>query len=121
MKRTSYRSTSYRTGLVAEAFCRIFLQLKFYTILATRYHSPVGEIDIIAARGTTIAIIEVKARQSERDAIEAILPRQRQRLQRAANHFLARHPHLNNHTIRFDMMLVVPRRLPRHIKDAWRP
>jgi putative endonuclease len=115
------RRTSYKTGMFAEALCRWALRLKGYRILAARYQSPLGEIDIVAQKGNILAVIEVKARPTEREAIEAILPRQRQRLQRAALDFLGRHSNFNNHTLRFDVMLVSPRRWPVHIKDAWRP
>lgn len=115
------KRTSYRTGLFAESLCRWALRLKGYRILASRYKSPLGEIDLVALRGKDVALIEVKARATAREAAEAILPRQRQRLQRAALDFLARHPQLNGHNLRFDIMLVAPKRWPVHIQDAWRP
>ena len=59
--------TSYRTGLGAEALCRLALRLKFYRVLASRYRSPLGEIDIVAMRGKTVALVEVKARATERE------------------------------------------------------
>ncbi len=113
--------TSYTTGLSAEALCRLALRLKFYRILASRYRSPLGEIDIIATRGKVVALIEVKARATERQALESIGARQRQRLERAAQDFLAHYPHFSHHNLRFDMMLVAPKRWPKHMKDAWRP
>ncbi len=113
--------TSYRKGLHAEAICRVALRLKLYRILETRYRTRLGEVDIIAGRGKTIALIEVKARGSRNDAAEAVQPRQRQRIERAARDFLARHPWLGGCYLRFDVMLVAPRRWPVHIKDAWRP
>ncbi len=113
--------TSYTTGLFAESLCRLALRLKFYRIIASRYRSKLGEIDIIASRGKIVALIEVKARATERQAIESISHHQRQRLQRAANDFLARYPCFKRHYLRFDVMLVAPKRWPRHIKGAWRP
>ncbi|MDX2028050.1 MAG: YraN family protein [Alphaproteobacteria bacterium] len=113
--------TSYRTGLFAEALCRLSLRLRFYRVVASRYRSPLGEIDIVAARGNILALVEVKARPSRQQAAESITPRQRERLQRAANDFLARHPGFVRHNLRFDVMLVTPRRWPLHIADAWRP
>ncbi len=113
--------TTYRTGLAAEALCRLALRLKGYKILASRYRSPRGEIDIVAARGTIIAAIEVKARGSKREALESIHAHQQRRVANAANDFLARHPRLSTHSLRFDVMLVTPLRWPEHIPDAWRP
>lgn len=115
------KKTNYKTGLYAEALGRLVLRLKGYRILASRYKSKRGEIDIVALKGKIIAVIEVKARPSEREAAEAILPRQRQRLEHAALDFLMRHPQFQHHNLRFDIMLVASRRLPTHIKDAWRP
>ena len=115
------KKTSYRTGLAAEALCRAALRLKGYRIIAARYRSKLGEIDIIAKRGRALALIEVKARPNKETAAESILMRQRERLERAAMDFLARHPHLNRHELRFDVMLVAPWRWPVHITDAWRP
>lgn len=115
------RPDTYKRGLSAEALCRFALRLKFYRIIASRYKSPLGEVDIIAARGKQVALIEVKARASERAAIESISQRQQERLSRAANDFLARHPHYITHNLRFDVMLVAPKRWPVHIQDAWRP
>ena len=120
-ERRQMKKTNHRTGLAAEALCRVALRLKGYGIVASRYRSPLGEIDIVAKRGNYVALIEVKARSSRAAAAEAVGPRQRQRLQRAALDFLARHPYLNAHYLRFDVMLVAPWRWPVHIRDAWRP
>ena len=79
-----------------------------------------GEIDIVAKRGGTVAIVEVKARSTLDAANSALSPRQRQRLERAAATFVARHPALTGLPIRFDMMLVTPGRWPSHLVDAWR-
>lgn len=113
--------TNHKRGLLAEAKCRLALRLKGYRIVASRYKSPLGEIDIIARRGDILAMIEVKARPTLAAAAESVLPRQRQRLQRAALEFMARHPHFNRHSVRFDIMLVAGHGWPAHIRDAWRP
>jgi putative endonuclease len=113
--------TSYKTGLAAEALSRLALRVKGYRIVASRYRSPLGEIDIIAARGSCVALVEVKARASKDIALNAVGSRQRSRLERAAQDFLAHYPRYNNHNVRFDVMLVQPWRWPVHITDAWRP
>ncbi len=117
------KNSPTKTGLSGRIpYCRLSLApAALYRIVASRYRSPLGEIDIIASRGDILALIEVKARSSRREAIEAIHFRQRERLQRAARDFLARHPRFHRHNIRFDVMLVAPRRWPVHIKDAWWP
>ena len=98
----------------------MWLRLKGYRILARDFRSPVGEIDLIARRGSVLAVVEVKARQSLEEAGEAIGPRQRARIRNAAIVFLQRHPSLGTLDVRFDAVLMVPGRWPRHLTDAWR-
>ena len=65
------------------------------------------------------AIIPVKARDTLEAAGESIAPRQRRRIARAFEHFLAGNPRLARLTMRFDVMLVAPYRLPHHLRNAW--
>ena len=110
-------------GRWAEALCALALRLKGYRIVARRFRGPIGEIDIIARRGRTLAFIEVKARPSRAAALTALTPHQRRRVERAALAFLARNPKLfaphAGGLLRFDLMVVEWGRWPRHIRDAW--
>ena len=114
------RRQAYRHGRASEALCRLVLRLKGYRILASDFRAPVGEIDIIARRGMTLAIVEVKARASLADAAESISPRQRRRIACAASAFLALNPAAAGLAVRFDVMLVRRWRLPHHLRNAWR-
>mgnify|MGYP003110335592 CR=1 FL=1 len=111
---------AYRLGLRAEAFAALMFRLKGYRILARRLKTPAGEIDMVVRRGGSLAIVEVKAR-AQGEVVEAILPRQQRRLERAAAHFIGRNPALSGLDLRFDVVLVAPGRLPQHLADAWRP
>ncbi len=111
---------AYLRGLSAEFLCVWLLRLKGYRILARRYRSPVGEIDIVAVRGHLLAAIEVKARDTETAALEAISPRQQKRIIRALGAFQSRHPVYAGHDCRFDLMWVGRVAWPKHILDAWR-
>ncbi len=115
---TRARAEDY--GRYAEWLCRLVLRLKGYRILVSRLRTPMGEIDIVARRGDTLAVVEVKARGDWLAASEAVSARQRGRLARAAHAFLAAHPQYNGLALRFDVMLVTPWSLPRHLPDAWR-
>lgn len=114
------RRRAWRWGHWAEALCIVALMLRGYRILARRIRYRVGEIDIVAKRGGTLAVIEVKARSRLDDAAEALSGRQRRRIARAAEWLLAERPDLARLTVRFDVMLVVPWRWPRHLRNAWR-
>lgn len=114
------RRRAERFGRRAEALCRLLLLLKGYRILATRLRTPMGEIDIVARRGGALAVVEVKGRRDWETAADSVTARQRARLARAAHAYLASNPHLAQFSLRFDVMLVTPWALPRHIIDAWR-
>jgi putative endonuclease len=115
------RRRAWRYGVLAETACVIALTLQGYRVLARRYKTPLGEIDIIARRGAVLAFIEVKARASAERAAHAITPHQQDRIGRGARAYLQRHPGSAAPTIRFDAMLVEPWRWPVHLRDAWRP
>ena len=115
------RRAAFDRGRRAELLCLWHLRLRGYRILARRYRVAEGEIDLIARRGRVLAAIEVKARADEAAAAHALLQRQRRRIERALSHFLLGRPDLAALDLRFDVMLVMPRRLPRHLRDAWRP
>jgi putative endonuclease len=117
---TAARQRAWRRGRWAELLCAGDLLLRGYRILARRLRSPLGEIDIVARRGGTLAVIEVKARAKQDLAAEAIRPRQRDRIVGATRWLLAQRPELAHLAIRFDVMLVAPWRRPRHLPDAWR-
>src|SRR3954470_4056022 len=88
------RLAAWRRGRWSEALCRLALRLKGYRILARGWRCPQGEIDIVARRGGTVAIVEVKARRTLDAAGSALSAHQRRRLEHAAATFVARHPGL---------------------------
>ncbi|MGE0714597.1 MAG: YraN family protein [Alphaproteobacteria bacterium] len=118
---TARRAAAEALGRRAETHAGWLLRLKGYRILARRWRGPAGEIDLVARRGGTLAMVEVKARPAAGAAADAVDQRSRRRLARAAAAFLGGRPDLAGLAVRFDVILVVPGRLPRHMTDAWRP
>jgi putative endonuclease len=114
------RLRAQRRGHLAEFLCRWHLRLRGWRIVARDWRCPSGEIDILARRGSVLAIVEVKSRADLGSAADAVLPRQRRRIARAASSFLLTRPDLASLAPRFDVMLVAPFRPPRHLPDAWR-
>lgn len=113
------RRRAYRRGLTAESRAALALMLKGYRILGRRVRTSAGEIDLVAVRGRTVAVVEVKARADLATALEAVGPRSRARLARAADAWLARNPRFAGHTIRFDIVAVLPGRWPLHLANAF--
>ena len=113
------RAAAFRTVLSAEARAAAFLMAKGYRILARRFRTPYGEIDIVARRRSLVAFIEVKARASLDEAAYAVTPRQQARIIAAAQAWLMAHPEHAEFELRFDAMLIAPRHLPRHLLAAF--
>jgi putative endonuclease len=118
-RRADARRRAWRYGRWAEAACVACLILRGYRVLARRFRTPVGELDIVARRGRVLAVIEVKARAEMEAASQALTARQRRRIARAAEAFLQARPRLAGLAVRFDVMLVEPWRLPRHLPAAF--
>jgi putative endonuclease len=110
---------AFRLGLSAESRAAMMLIAKGYRILARRWKTPFGEIDIVARRRRTLVFVEVKARERADDAAEAVTERGRRRIVAAAELWLARNPADAQRDIRFDVMLVTPGKIPQHIANAF--
>ena len=113
------RRRAERFGKRAEAWVATWLRLKGFRVLARNFRVGPGEIDIIATRGGCLVFVEVKAREDGAD-LGFFRPRQRRRIERAAQAFLAAHPALTTRDCRFDLVVVSPWRWPRHLEGAWR-
>src|SRR3977135_4339576 len=113
------RIAAFRTGLSAESRAAAFLMAKGYRILAKRFRTPYGEIDLVARRRNLLIFVEVKARATLDDAAYAVTPRQQRRIIDAAQAWLMAHPEHANFDLRFDAVLIAPRRLPRHLLAAF--
>ena len=115
------RRRAERRGRGAEALAAVLLILKGHRILARRARTPVGEIDLIARKGPTLIFAEVKARATLDAGAQALVPRQRQRIARAAEAFVRARPGLAGLDWRFDLIVVAGGWRLRHLKDVWRP
>jgi putative endonuclease len=110
---------AFQLGISAESRAAAFLIAKGFRILARRWKSPVGEIDIIARRRQLLVFVEVKARNDLDEAAESLGPRQQRRIAAAAEAWLAVNGSDGFRDIRFDAILVAPGKLPRHIPAAF--
>jgi putative endonuclease len=113
------RVAAFRLGLSAESRAAMLLIAKGYRIAARRCKTPVGEIDIVARRRRDLVFVEVKARNDLDAAAESVTERTKQRIIAAAEFWLAGHPDDAACFIRFDVILVAPGKMPRHIANAF--
>lgn len=115
---TALRRDRNRRGAIAESKAALFLMLRGHAVVARRFKSHVGEIDIVAVRGRRIAFIEVKSRGTIADCEAAITADVRARVRRAAEVFLARHHRYIGFDIGFDLMFMRPWRWPDYRPDT---
>ena len=109
-----------RSGRRGEVISALWLIAKGYRILGFRLKTRQGEIDLLAMRGDTLAVVEVKRRASLAIALEAVTYDQRERLRRAGAQIAASRPAFSGASVRLDLMALAPGRLPMHIPDAWK-
>ena len=114
------RLGAYRRGHRSEWLAAAALMAKGYRIVARRYRTRLGEIDLIARRGDLVAIVEVKARPTLAAAMDAIGGTSERRIEAAADLWLARQRDYARLSLRFDMVAVLPWRWPVHVPDVFR-
>ena len=114
------RLGAYRRGHRSEWLAAAALMAKGYRIVARRYRTKLGEIDLIARRGNLVAIVEVKARPTLAAAMDAIGGMSERRIEAAADLWLARQRDYAKLSMRFDMVAVLPWRWPVHVPDVFR-
>ncbi len=112
---------TYKSGLIAEIIAAVYLMMKGYSIRQWRAKTPVGEIDLIAAKGDAIIFVEVKTRKKGEDALYAVHARNQNRVTRAALYLSARHAEWQDRALRFDVIALSWPFFIRHIDNAWRP
>lgn len=112
-------------GLHGEAIVCRELERRGYAVLARRYRTRLGEIDIVARHAGWVVFVEVKARHDRRfgDPADAVTRQKQRRLAAMAEDYVARHG-LGELPCRFDVAAVamgqgVP--LITIFEDAFRP
>ena len=109
----------HATGRAAEDLAARHLEEQGCRLLARHFACRGGEIDLIVEDAGVIVFVEVKARPTFDQTLQAIGRQQRTRIARAASLFIAAHPAFASLTMRYAVMVVLPWRLPRHVSGAW--
>ena len=113
-------TAAQRRGMTAEDAACAALRAEGWDVLGRRLRTQAGEIDIVAERNGLLAFLEVKARPTLADAVQALSLRQRRRLLAAAELLLAEHPEWGREGVRFDVLVVDAAGAVRRIADAFR-
>ena len=119
MPDTAARLRNYRRGHRGEWLASLALIVKGYRIVARRYRTRLGEIDLIARRGDLVLIVEVKVRPTLMQAMEALAFTSERRIEAAADLWLTRQRDHARLSMRFDMVAVLPRRWPVHVENIF--
>lgn len=115
------RRRAYKRGHRSEWLAALSLRLKGYRIVATRFKTKSGEVDIIARRGKLILMVEVKARDSVEQAMDAVTQTALRRIEAAGDEWLIRQKNYASLSIRYDLVACLPRRWPIHIPAIYTP
>ncbi len=113
---------TYKTGLAGEAIAAAHMQQAGYAVLAQRFKTREGEIDLIVARRGLIVFVEVKARATAADGAAALegLARDHARIVAAAEIWRGQNPdHATQCDFRFDVILVIGDQVTDHIENAF--
>lgn len=113
------RQKAYLRGHRGEWMAALALMLKGYRIVARRWKTKLGEVDLIARRGDLVLVVEVKCRPTLLEAMDAIGYQSQRRIEAAADLWLMRQPDFAKLSVRFDMVAVLPRRWPVHVENIF--
>lgn len=113
------RLKAYKRGHRSEWLAAAALMAKGFSVVARRYKTKLGEIDLIARRGNLVLIVEVKARATLAAAMDAIGRESERRIEGAADLWLSRQPDYAKLSVRFDMVAVLPWRWPVHVPNVF--
>ena len=90
---------------MAETLAAWLYRFEGYRIVARRYRSPSARSTSWPRRAKRLAFVEVKRRKTQDEAALAVTAKQKRRIVRAAQYWLASHPDFVGHSMAFDVVL----------------
>ena len=101
-------SITQSSGKAAEELARLHLQQHGLKLLAQNWSCRRGELDLVMLDVDTVVFVEVRYRRHSAwgGAVESVDARKREKLTRAAMHFLQRESRWAKHPCRFDVIAI---------------
>jgi putative endonuclease len=112
----SKRVEAEKRGHRSEWLAAWALRLKGWRIVAKRFKTKTGEVDLIARKRDLVIMVEVKARASLIEAMDSVTPTAQRRIEAAGDVWLARQPDFSKLSVRYDLVAVLPRQWPVHVE-----
>jgi putative endonuclease len=102
------RNSPQQSGQAAEALARQFLEQRGLRLLAQNWRCRLGELDLVMLDSDTVVFVEVRYRRYSAwgGAAESVDARKREKLSRAAQHFLQQESRWARHPCRFDVIAI---------------
>lgn len=118
------RTPRQRAGDAAEEAASVYLTEHGLRVIARNVRYPDGELDVIAADGTTLVFVEVRLRSSESfgGALASVDANKQRRVIRAAQHYLKAHTRDGSRALppcRFDVVAADASGVTEWIRDAF--
>ncbi|MGH1398057.1 MAG: YraN family protein [Alphaproteobacteria bacterium] len=114
--------TAYQKGVDAEGVAERYFKKAKYKVLARRYKTKFGEVDLVLFKDGVVVFVEVKQRRNLEDSLYAITPKNRRRVEQAALYFMSQHEEYADAGMRFDVFVVGwdgDKIVSRHLDNAW--
>ena len=107
MTASDKKQAAYLLGHEAETKAAAFLEAQNFKVLETRYKTKYGEIDLIARQDDLILIVEVKARPTLEQAMDAVSRTSMKRIEGASDIWLADQPDYHLLSLRYDLIAML--------------
>lgn len=115
--------SNHARGHFAEKIACLYLMMKGWWPVKINYivgrGTGAGEVDLILVRGKTLIFVEVKYRPTLVQAMEAITVQNQIRVARSSAVFLQKNPKYKDYQVRYDAVLLAPKKWPKHLQNAW--
>ncbi len=110
---------SYSYGVKSEEIAMQYFKSLGFSVLAQRYKTKYGEIDLIVSQDHELVFVEVKARKRPIALENILIQKQISRNYSAAEIFLSVFDEYKDYICRFDLIVIFGDKISHHIKNVY--